>query len=90
MQPNHHDFLLSGLNPEQQEVVLHNEGPCLVSAVAGSGKTRSLVHRIAYLILVRGIPGKRILATTFTKKAAGEMKTRLAKLVGSGVRKSVV
>ncbi len=79
----HHDFLLFGLNPEQQQVVQHDKGPCLVSAVAGAGKTKAIVHRMAYLVLVRGVEARRILATTFTRKAAGEMKERLDKLIGS-------
>ncbi len=75
--------LLEGLNPEQQEVVQHHKGPALVVAVAGAGKTRALVHRIAYLIAHHGVDPFRIMAVTFSKKAAGEMNDRLWKL---GVR----
>ena len=71
------DELLEGLNPEQREVVLWHEGPVLVAAVAGAGKTRALVHRIAHLVAVRGVDPRGILATTFGKKAAGEMNQRL-------------
>jgi DNA helicase II / ATP-dependent DNA helicase PcrA len=77
---------LTDLNPAQRESVLHVEGPLLVVAGAGSGKTRVLTHRVAHLIAAHGIKPQEILAITFTNKAAGEMRTRLEGLLGGVAR----
>jgi DNA helicase-2/ATP-dependent DNA helicase PcrA len=78
--------LLINLNDEQKKVVKHLNGPLLVIAVAGSGKTRALVSRIAYLIYAYGVIANKILAVTFSKKAADEMNDRLIEIGVSGCR----
>ena len=84
------EIILKGLNKRQREAVKHTEGPLLVVAGPGSGKTTVLIRRIGYVIGVKGIDPRNILAITFTNKAAGELRERTRKFIGEKAEKATI
>jgi ATP-dependent DNA helicase PcrA (EC 3.6.1.-) len=82
------DFLLSDLNPMQQEAVIYCDGPLLVLAGAGSGKTRVITYKYTYLTRALGINSSSIFTVTFTNKAADEMKERIARMTNGNLKKT--
>ena len=83
------DHLLEGLNPAQQRAVQHIDGPLLIVAGPGSGKTRVIVHRVAYLVRTVGVSPRGVCVLTFTNKAARELRDRLARLLGGPIAEQV-
>lgn len=82
--------VLGGLDPDQRRAASSTDGPLLVVAGPGTGKTRTLVHRLAYLVTEQGVPPERCLAVTFTRRARGEMRERLAALIGAPAQRVTI